>query len=79
MRTTVKLPKVGETAQVVVILEWLVEVGSTVSDADAIVQVETDKANVEVPSPVAGKMMEHLVGPQDEVMIGSPICVIETA
>lgn len=76
-RTTVKLPKTGDTTDEVVVLEWLVDVGSTVSESDPILRVETDKVDVELPAPVAGIIREHLVEAGDEIGVGTPICVIE--
>lgn len=77
MRSTVKLPNVGETAPVVVVLSWYVDVGSSVSEGDPLLQVETDKVNVDVPSPVSGTLVEQLVAPDDEIEIGAPLCVVE--
>jgi 2-oxoglutarate dehydrogenase E2 component (dihydrolipoamide succinyltransferase) len=77
MRATVKLPRVGETAEVVVILEWFVAPGTEVSEGDLMLKVETDKVTVDVPVPVSGTFVEALVGVDDEVEIGAPICVID--
>jgi pyruvate/2-oxoglutarate dehydrogenase complex dihydrolipoamide acyltransferase (E2) component len=79
MRATVKLPRVGETAEIVVILEWFVTPGSPVTEGAPMLKVETDKVTVDVPVPVSGTFVEALVGPDDEVEIGAPICVIETS
>lgn len=77
MRTKVKMPKVGETAEVVVVLEWLVAPGDTVAEGDPLVQVETDKVDMEVPSPVAGTIVE-IVAPLDaEVAVGEVICTMD--
>jgi 2-oxoglutarate dehydrogenase E2 component (dihydrolipoamide succinyltransferase) len=77
MRHEVKLPKMGDTTQVVVVNEWLVEPGAAVQAGQAILSVETDKVTAEVPSPLAGTLVEQLVRPEDEVDVGAPICVIE--
>jgi 2-oxoglutarate dehydrogenase E2 component (dihydrolipoamide succinyltransferase) len=77
MRHRVKLPKLGDTTQSVLIAEWLCTVGSEVSIGTPLVVVETDKVTTEVPSPVAGRVVEHLVSPQEEVEVGAPICVVE--
>ena len=77
MRMTIKLPRVAETASEVVIAEWLVAVSDTVREGQAILKVETDKATVEVPTPVSGMIVELLVSPDDEVATGEPIAVIE--
>ena len=42
-----------------------------------LVAVETDKVTTEVPSPVAGKLVEQLVSPQEEVAVGAPLCIVE--
>ncbi|GIU92853.1 MAG: hypothetical protein KatS3mg011_1759 [Acidimicrobiia bacterium] len=78
MRHTVKMPRAGETAEVVVILEWLVEPGSRIAAGDPLVTVETDKVSVDIAAPVGGTLVELLAQPDDEVPIGSPICVIES-
>ncbi|BCB76780.1 hypothetical protein GCM10022251_49600 [Phytohabitans flavus] len=77
MKMTVKLPRVAETVDEVVIIEWAAHVGATVAAGDPLVKVETDKAVVEIPSPVAGVVREHLVKEDDEVRTGQPIVVIE--
>lgn len=73
-----KLPRVGETAEVVVILEWMVDAGTPVVEGDPMLKVETDKVTVDVPVPVSGTFVEALVAVDDEVEIGATICVIET-
>jgi pyruvate/2-oxoglutarate dehydrogenase complex dihydrolipoamide acyltransferase (E2) component len=78
MKTTVKLQRVADTVDEVVISEWAVEIGSTVAVGDVLVRVETDKALVEVQSPVAGTVLEFLVDIDDEVTTGTPIVAIET-
>jgi pyruvate/2-oxoglutarate dehydrogenase complex dihydrolipoamide acyltransferase (E2) component len=78
MKTNVKLQRVADTVDEVVISEWAVEIGSTVAVGDVLVRVETDKALVEVQSPVAGTVLEFLVDIDDEVTTGTPIVAIET-
>lgn len=77
MRQRVKMPRLGDTTQSVMISEWLVAVGAEVRAGAPLVLVETDKVTTEVPSPVAGTLVELLVSEQDEVDVGEPICVIE--
>ena len=72
MRHTVKLPSLSDTADEVLVAEWLAAVG------DPLVMAETDKVEVEVPSPVAGRLAEQLVGEEDEITVGTPIAVIES-
>lgn len=74
----VKMPRLGETVDEVVLLEWMVEVGDKVEEDDELALVETDKVETEVPSPVAGTVVEILVGEDAEVVTGEVVCVIET-
>ena len=78
MRVEVKMPRLGETVDEVVLLEWLVEVGDEVDEDAELALVETDKVETEVPSPVAGTIIEILVDEDAEVVTGEVICVIET-
>jgi pyruvate dehydrogenase E2 component (dihydrolipoamide acetyltransferase) len=77
MRAQVKLPKLGDTANEVVVISWHAEVGAEVAEGDPLLTVQTDKVDVEVPCPLAGVMVEHLVAPDDEVAVGSPIAIVE--
>jgi pyruvate/2-oxoglutarate dehydrogenase complex dihydrolipoamide acyltransferase (E2) component len=76
MRSLVRLPKLGETADDVVIQQWLVSVGDSVEAGQPLVCVETDKVTTEVPAPVSGIIADILVQPDDEVRTGDHICVI---
>lgn len=78
MKMTVKMPRAADTVDEFVVSEWLVEPGATVAAGDPIMKVETDKALVEIPSPVAGTLLEQLVSIDDEVSTGDPIAVIES-
>lgn len=77
MRHRVKLPRLGDTTQTVLIAEWIAGVGDPVATGAPLVLVETDKVTTEVPSPVTGTLVERLVAEQDEVDVGASICVIE--
>lgn len=79
MRTKVKMQKLGETVDEVLVLEWLVAVGDRVSEGDTLMRVETDKVDADVPSPVSGEIVELLVAVEDEVQVGAAICTIEAA
>ena len=78
MRFEVRMPRLGETVDEVVLLEWLVEVGDRVEEGTELALVETDKVETEVPSPVAGTVAELTVSEDAEVNTGEVICVIET-
>jgi 2-oxoglutarate dehydrogenase E2 component (dihydrolipoamide succinyltransferase) len=78
VRYHVKLPRVGDTTQSALIAEWTVSAGEAVQVGAPLALVETDKVTVEIPSPVAGTLVEHLVAVGDEVDVGAPICVIDS-
>jgi pyruvate/2-oxoglutarate dehydrogenase complex dihydrolipoamide acyltransferase (E2) component len=77
MRHTLNMPKLGDSVDEVVILEWHVAPGDSVSVGDPLVSVETDKIDTDVPATVAGTVVELLVQPQDEVATGAPFIVVE--
>jgi pyruvate dehydrogenase E2 component (dihydrolipoamide acetyltransferase) len=75
--TTVEVPDIGDF-QDVPVTEILVAVGDVVAEEDPLVALESEKATMEVPSPVAGTVKEVLVKEGDEVAEGTPIVKIET-
>jgi pyruvate/2-oxoglutarate dehydrogenase complex dihydrolipoamide acyltransferase (E2) component len=77
MKSTVKLPRLADTVDEVTILEWEVAAGATVAVGDVLLRVETDKAIVDVPSPIAGIVIELLVEPGADVATGTAIVAIE--
>jgi pyruvate/2-oxoglutarate dehydrogenase complex dihydrolipoamide acyltransferase (E2) component len=78
VRHQVKLPRLGDTTQEALVTEWLCDVGADVNVGTPLMTVETDKITTDVPSPVAGKLVEQLVSPQDEVAVGAPICIVDS-
>ncbi|WP_132058907.1 dihydrolipoamide acetyltransferase family protein [Halorussus amylolyticus] len=68
-----KLPDVGEGVSEGEIVGWLVEEGDEVSEDQAVAEVETDKAIVEVPSPVDGTVREILAEAGEVVPVGNVI------
>ena len=77
IRTNVKMPKLGETVDEVLIIEWTVSVGDMVSEGDTLLRVETDKVEADLPSPVSGIVVRLLVDIDDEVEVGAPVCTIK--
>lgn len=73
-----KLPDIGEGIAEAEIVAWHVKVGDTVAEDQQIADLMTDKATVEMESPVAGKVLELAGEVGDEVAIGSVLAVIET-
>ncbi|CAB4923338.1 unannotated protein [freshwater metagenome] len=78
MKSTVKMPKVADSVNEVFISEILVSIGGTVQAGDPLMLVETDKASVEVPSPISGTVISVLVVIDEEVSTGAPIVEIES-
>src|SRR6056297_977019 len=72
-----KLPDVGEGVAEGEIVQWLVEPGDAVSEDQAVAEVETDKAVVEVPSPVDGTVKELRAETGEVVPVGEVIIVFE--
>ena len=74
-----KLPDVGEGLSEGEIVRWLVAVGETVAVDQLLVEVQTDKAVVEIPSPVAGTLVKQGGQPNDILPIGAVLASIEVA
>jgi 2-oxoisovalerate dehydrogenase E2 component (dihydrolipoyl transacylase) len=73
-----KLPDIGEGIAEAEIVAWHVKVGDTIAEDQQIADMMTDKATVEMESPVAGKVIELAGEVGDQVPIGSVLAVIET-
>jgi pyruvate/2-oxoglutarate dehydrogenase complex dihydrolipoamide acyltransferase (E2) component len=73
----VVLARLGDTVDEVVVLEWLVAVGTTVQAGDSLLRVETDKVEVDIESPYTGTVSELSVAEGDEVATGGILCRIE--
>jgi 2-oxoisovalerate dehydrogenase E2 component (dihydrolipoyl transacylase) len=73
-----KLPDIGEGIAEAEIVAWHVQVGDMIAEDQQIADMMTDKATVEMESPVAGKVIELAGEVGDQVPIGSVLAVIET-
>lgn len=73
-----RLPDAGEGLTEAEIVSWKVQPGDTVRLNDAIVEIETAKSLVELPSPFAGVVMELLVDEGTTVAVGTPIIAVDT-
>jgi pyruvate dehydrogenase E2 component (dihydrolipoamide acetyltransferase) len=71
-----KLPDLGEGVREGEIARWLVRVGETVAEDDPLVEIQTDKTTVEIPSPAAGTVARILVEEGRLVPVGTPLVVI---
>lgn len=69
----VVMPELGESVTEGVITQWLKSVGDTVAVDEALLEVSTDKVDTEVPSPVAGTIVEILFEEDDTVEVGDVI------
>lgn len=74
---TFNMPDVGEGVAEAEIVEWQVKVGDSVSEDQHIVDVMTDKATIDIESPVDGKVIEVAGEAGDVVAVGSMLLVIE--
>src|ERR687893_2505124 len=73
-----KLPDIGEGIAEAEIVAWHVKVGDTIAEDQQIADMMTDKATVEMESPVAGKVVQLAGDVGDQIPIGSVLAVIET-
>ncbi|EAQ29985.1 dihydrolipoamide acetyltransferase [Erythrobacter sp. NAP1] len=74
---TFNMPDVGEGVAEAEIVEWLVKVGDTVAEDQHLVDVMTDKATIDIESPVDGKVLEVAGEVGDVVAVGSMLLVVE--
>jgi len=71
-----KLPDLGEGVREGEIARWLVEVGQEVAEDEPLVEIQTDKTTVEIPSPAAGRVAQILVEEGELVPVGTPLVLI---
>src|SRR6266545_1437448 len=74
-----KMPKLGESVTEGTIGKWLKQPGEKVNKYDLLVEVQTDKVNTEIPSPVAGTLKEVKVDEGQTVPIGTLLATFDTA
>lgn len=77
MATEFKLPELGENIESADIVTVLVKAGDTIEKDQSLIEIETDKATVEVPSNVKGKITEVLVKEGDSVKVNQVILKVE--
>jgi 2-oxoisovalerate dehydrogenase E2 component (dihydrolipoyl transacylase) len=78
-RHVVKLPDLGEGTVSSEIVAWHVKVGDQVAEDQAMVEMSTDKAVVDMPAPVAGRVVSLGGQPGDHIAVGAELIVLETA
>jgi 2-oxoglutarate dehydrogenase E2 component (dihydrolipoamide succinyltransferase) len=77
MATKVTMPQLGESVVEGTIGKWLVSVGQSVAKDEPLVEILTDKADSELPAPVAGVVTQLLAVEDDIIAVGEPICEID--
>ncbi|MBE0571850.1 MAG: dihydrolipoyllysine-residue acetyltransferase [Ignavibacteriaceae bacterium] len=77
MATEFKLPELGENIESADIVNVLVKVGDVIEKEQSIIEIETDKATIEVPSNVSGKITEVLVKQGNSVKVGQTIIKVD--
>jgi len=77
MAATLKIPELGENVDAVDVVKVLVGLGETISMDQPVIEVETEKASVEVPATVAGAITELHVEVGDTLRTGDPIVTVE--
>ncbi len=73
------LPDLGEGLTEVEVVRWLVETGDTIAIDQPVVEVETAKAAVEVPSPYGGTVLVRHGEPGQTLLVGQPLLTVETS
>src|SRR5215211_2112580 len=76
MPTNVDVPPLGESVREAVLIKWHKNDGATVTDQEPVAELETDKANVDVPAPAAG-VLRRVKNEGDTVAIGDTIARID--
>ena len=77
--TPVTLPELGESVTEGTVTRWLKQVGDTVEVDEPLLEISTDKVDTEVPSPVAGTLLEITVGEDETVEVGAQLAVVGPA
>ena len=78
-RFVFKMPDLGEGTVEAEVVEWKVKVGDMVQEDQVIAEVMTDKAAVEVPSPVSGRVVSLTGEPGQMIAVGSELIVFDTS
>ena len=77
MKFEMKMPDLATTDSAVKVLHWLIEIGYPVRRGQAVIEVETDKATMEVEATVNGTLVEKKCEARTQVGVGEVIAIIE--
>lgn len=76
MAEVVKLPKFGLTMEEASISKWSVDVGQEITKGQILAIIESEKVEMELPSPASGIVAKHLVEPGATVAVGEDVAII---
>lgn len=76
MATTIVMPQLASTMEKATIVQWLKQVGDEITEGEPIIEITTDKVDVEVESPATGVLLKILVKPGDEVPVKEPVAIV---
>lgn len=76
MSETITLPELGESVTEGTVTRWLKEVGDTIEVDEPIVEISTDKVDTEIPSPVAGTLLEIKVQEDEDIEVGDVLALV---
>ncbi|WCN80091.1 2-oxoglutarate dehydrogenase, E2 component, dihydrolipoamide succinyltransferase [Micromonospora sp. LH3U1] len=77
--TPVKMPALGESVTEGTVTRWLKQVGETIEVDEPLLEVSTDKVDTEIPSPVAGTVLEIKVAEDETAAVGADLAIIGVA
>src|SRR5438105_9530077 len=77
--TTVTMPQLGESVMEGTVVRWIARPGQKVERDEPLVEIATDKANTEIPSPSAGVLVEQLAKEGSVVTVGGPLARLDEA
>jgi len=76
MATEVNLPELGESVTEGTVTRWLKQIGDEVAVDEPLLEVSTDKVDTEIPSPVAGTLLEIKASEDETVEIGAVLALV---
>ncbi|RKZ71465.1 MAG: biotin attachment protein [Gammaproteobacteria bacterium] len=77
MATEFTMPKLGHLMEEGTVVSWEKDIGETIEKGEILLEIEMDKATMEVESSVSGTVMEILVQEGEVVPVGAPLAIIE--
>ena len=77
MLIEIRVPEMGHDAKEAIVVVWHKQPGDAVAAGEPVLDVMTDKVNIEIASPAAGTLQEHRAACDDTVAVGSVIATLE--